>query len=240
MVNAGMTAVLIAMVISVYVNCFAGMEKDGLSVWKNKYIDQSRHNEIIIFYPQLRGIGDDAREKQINDLIKQDEMKIVCRELYFEDTFYCSADYEVKLVNEDIISIYYEGRFGSNIAAARPLHPVAATTNVALKTGKLLTLNDVVTDLEALAGMLLEEKFESITLWEGEKTAISEYQFDREELIRGMQKEEWDVEGTNFGWYTDGRYFVVVIYKRIYNEFAIDISEVEDILDHGFLEMLGW
>ena len=57
-----------------------------------------------------------------------------------------------------------------------------------------------------------------------------------------MQKEEWDITaGTNFGWYVNGRQFVIVLNEVVtYNEFAIDISEVEDILDHGFLEMLGW
>ena len=47
-------------------------------------------------------------------------------------------------------------------------------------------------------------------------------------------------DATNFDWYTDGSRFVIVISKWNTNdEFAIDLSEVEDILDREFLEKLG-
>lgn len=111
-------------------------------------------------------------------------------------------------------------------------------------TGKILTLNDVVNDFDALCGMLVEDRFENVTMWDGRKgeRKISERYIQDEGLAGSLQKEEWDITaGTNFGWYVNGRQFVIVLNEVVtYNEFAIDISEVEDILDHGFLEMLGW
>ena len=54
-------------------------------------------------------------------------------------------------------------------------------------------------------------------------------------------KEGWvSRDVTNFDWYTDGSRFVIVISEWNTNdEFAIDLSEVEDILDREFLEKLG-
>ena len=42
-------------------------------------------------------------------------------------------------------------------------------------------------------------------------------------------------------WYTDGRQFVIVAVSMggmLYDEYAIDLSEVENILDSEFLEKL--
>ncbi len=236
---------LISIVILIFGNCLtvAGNWEE-VSIIKKEYSNQRRHNEIQIFYPQIQGLDDEGKEKRINYQIRKDATKLIGGEAYEKNRLACGLDYEIKFFNGEIISVCYEGLWGG-ITKGKGLNPAILTTTVDIGSGKILVLEDVVTDFDTLCEMLIEDEFEGITLWEGVagNTVSQNYGYTKQdvELMTKRMKEGWvSRDVTNFDWYTDGSRFVIVISEWNTNdEFAIDLSEVEDILDREFLEKLG-
>ena len=231
-------AVLVALFMSVFTEWAAGSSGEAeLYVEKKNYYVESGRKYINIFYPQIHGIGDGGREECINTIIKDDALKQVREDLSYDLVH--GLDYEIKFLDEKLVSIVYEGYYG---ACGGRLPPTAFTTTVDITGEKLLKLKDVVTDLEILGEMLLEDRFENVTMWDGMKgdaTVGESYSKRKDDLFELLQAEEWDMIGSNVSWYTDGAHFVILLDEGLtYNEFSIDISEVEDILDKGFLEKL--
>ena len=236
---------LISIVILIFGNCLtvAGNWEE-VSIIKKEYSNQRRHNEIQIFYPQIQGLDDEGKEKRINYQIRKDATRLVSGIVYEKDNLWHNLDYEIKFLNGKMIRVCYEGRSGATIAVERGW-PNILTTTVDIETGKVLRLKDVVTDFDTLCEMLIEDEFEGITKWDGVagNTVSQKYGYPKESVdwIKERMKEGWvSRDGTSFDWYTDGSRFVIVISKWNTNdEFAIELSEVEDILDREFLEKLG-
>ena len=236
---------LISMVILIFANrlTVAGNWEEA-SIIKKEYSNQRRHNEIQIFYPQIQGLDDEEKEKRINYQIRKDATRLVSGIVYEKDNLWHNLDYEIKFLNGKMISVCYEGRSGATIAVERGW-PNILTTTVDIEAGKVLRLKDVVTDFDTLCEMLIEDEFEGITKWDGVagNTVSQEYRYTKQSVgwIKERMIEGWvPPDATNFDWYTDGSRFVIVISKwNTYDEFAIDLSEVEDILDSEFLEKLG-
>ena len=236
---------LISMVVLIFGNCLtvAGNWEE-VSIIKKEYSNQRRHNEIQIFYPQIQGLDDEGKEKRINYQIRKDATRLVSGIVYEKDNLWHNLDYEIKFLNGKMISVCYKGRSGATIAVERGW-PNILTTTVDIEAGKVLRLKDVVTDFDTLCEMLVEDEFEGITKWEGVagNTVSQQYGYPKESVdwIKERMKEGWvSRDGTSFDWYTDGSRFVIVISKWNTNdEFAIELSEVEDILDSEFLEKLG-
>ena len=233
---------LIGMTVSIFGNCLtAAGNWEDLSVIRKEYSNERRGNDIHIFYPQIQGLDDVGKEKRINYQIRKDAIKLVSGDEYKTA---CGIDYEIKLFNGEIISVCYEGLWGG-ITKGKGLNSAILTTTVDIGSGKILVLEDVVTDFDTLCEMLIEDEFEGITLWEGVagNTVSQNYGYTKQdvELMTKRMKEGWvSRDVTNFDWYTDGSRFVIVISEWNTNdEFAIDLSEVEDILDREFLEKLG-
>ncbi len=233
-------AVLVALFLSVFTEWFVGNGGEAeMHLERKVYCNQSGRNDIQVFYPQICGIGDDGKEECINTVIKEDALKQVRGELLLFRKLIHELDYEVKFLNGELVSIVYEGYYGTY---GGRLPPTAFATTVDITGGKLLKLKDVVTDLGVLGEMLLEDRFENVTMWDGMKgdaTVGESYSRRKDELFVLLQAEEWDMIGSNVSWYTDGAHFVILLDEGLtYNEFSIDISEVEDILGKGFLEKL--
>ena len=236
---------LISMVVLIFGNCLtvAGNWEE-VSIIKKEYSNQRRHNEIQIFYPQIQGLDDEGKEKRINYQIRKDATRLVSGIVYEKDNLWHNLDYEIKFLNGKMISVCYKGRSGATIAVERGW-PNILTTTVDIEAGKVLRLKDVVTDFDTLCEMLIEDGFEGITKWDGVagNTVSQKYGYPKQSLgwIKERMIEGWiPPDATNFDWYTDGSRFVIVISKwNTYDEFAIDLSEVEDILDREFLEKLG-
>ncbi len=236
---------LISMVILIFANrlTVAGNWEEA-SIIKKEYSNQRRHNEIQIFYPQIQGLDDEGKEKRINYQIRKDATRLVSGIVYEKDNLWHNLDYEIKFLNGKMISVCYEGRSGATIGVERGW-PNILTTTVDIEAGKVLRLKDVVTDFDTLCEMLVEDEFEGITKWEGVagNTVSQEYRYTKQSVgwIKERMIEGWiPPDATNFDWYTDGSRFVIVISQwNTYDEFAIDLSEVEDILDREFLEKLG-
>ena len=236
---------LISMVVLIFGNCLtvAGNWEE-VSIIKKEYSNQRRHNEIQIFYPQIQGLDDEGKEKRINYQIRKDATRLVSGIVYEKDNLWHNLDYEIKFLNGKMISVCYKGRSGATIAVERGW-PNILTTTVDIEEGKILRLEDIVTDFDTLCEMLIEDEFEGITKWDGVagNTVSQEYRYTKQSVgwIKERMIEGWvPPDVTSFDWYTDGSRFVIVISQwNTYDEFAIDLSEVEDILDREFLEKLG-
>ena len=244
-VRGKITAALIGMAVLIFGNCLtvAGNWEE-VSIIKKEYSNQRRHNEIQIFYPQIQGLDDEGKEKRINYQIRKDATRLVSGIVYEKDNLWHNLDYEIKFLNGKMISVCYKGRSGAVIGGGRGW-PNILTTTMDIEEGKILRLEDIVTDFDTLCEMLIEDEFEGITKWEGVagNTVSQQYGYPKESVdwIKERMKEGWvSRDGTSFDWYTDGSRFVIVISKWNTNdEFAIELSEVEDILDSEFLEKLG-
>lgn len=83
-------------------------EDDKVEEWdvdfeviRDGYIYYKQRNEIDIYYPQLIGFDDSAKEERINALIAEDVKKIIGdKNKDGDNTLYCiSLDYEIKFLN---------------------------------------------------------------------------------------------------------------------------------------------
>ena len=235
-VRGKIAAALMCMTVLIFGNCLTAAGNGGeISIIRKEYSNERGKNDILVFYPQIQGLDDEKKEKRINYQIRKDATKLIYGEPYEKNRLVCVLDYEIKFFNRKIISAHYEGRCGG-ISTGRGWPPVILATNIDIESGKLLKLNDIITNFDTLAELLVEDKFEGITKWEGVAGTFSQGYGDTKE---GM--EEWLKGGKGLGWYTDGSKFVIMITTKYwsYDEFAIDLSEVEDILDREFLEKLG-
>lgn len=208
-------------------------------VVKEGYIYCEHRNSIDIYYPQLSGFEDSAKEDRINALIEEDVKKIIGeKNKEGDDTLYCiGLDYEIKFLNERMISILYKGMYG-HMTTAHGLDARAITTTIDIEEEKIITLRDVVTDFAELSDMLLADEFEHITMWEGttegyEVSWLFSRYGDPDELEENLRERYQE-------WYTDGENFIVIIEDVLadYNEYSINIESVKHILDVKFLKKL--
>ena len=179
-------AVLVALFMSAFVKWVVGSSGETeMYVEKKNYCDQSGRKDINIFYPQIHEIEDGGREECINTIIKEDALKQVREDLSYDLVH--GLDYEVKFLDRELISIVYEGYYG---ACGERLPPTAFATDIDIREGKLLKLKDVVTDLGILGEMLLEDRFENVTMWDGMKgdaTVSGSYSRRKDDLFVLLQ-----------------------------------------------------
>lgn len=201
------------------------------------YIYHEGRNEIDIYYPQLSGFADSAKEDRINALIEEDVKKIIGeKNKEGDDTLYCiSLDYEIKFLNERIISVLYEGMYGY-IMSGHGLDAKAVATTIDIEEEKIITLKDVVTNFTELSDMLLEDEFENISMWDG---TTEGFEASIAVRIRG-EGLDVDLQERHQEWYTKGDSFIIILdSKRAdYNEYSISIESVRHILDAEFLKKL--
>ena len=202
---------LMCMAVLIFMNVLA-VAGEELFIVKKEYRNQRRNNDIQVFYPQIQGL---------DDQIRKDATRLVSGELYKNDNLWHNLDYKIKFVNGEIISILYKGFSGVNIGypgAGLRTYPEILTTTVDIEEGKILRLEDIVTDFDTLCEMLIEDEFEGITKWDGVagNTVSQQYGYPKESVdwIKERMIEGWvSRDATNFDWYTDGSRFVIVISK---------------------------
>lgn len=212
-------------------------DANGLTVTQSQYVYQDEYNDIEIYYPQIQGFEDLDKAERINALIENDVKKLILEERVSEHLFCAYLNYEVKFLNENIISIFYKGMYGY-ITPGHGLYATALATTIDLEKQKVLTLSDIVTDFDTLSERLLKDQFESITTWEG-ITGTGRFSrdwilFDKKDLIEQMKATEFDSANSAIEWYTDGDLFVIVYVGVIYNEYATNIESVKNLLSEEF------
>ncbi|MCM1387729.1 MAG: DUF4163 domain-containing protein [Bacillus sp. (in: Bacteria)] len=205
----------------------------------DSYIFDEQQNGIEIYYPQLCGFEDSVKEERINALIKEDVMQIVGeKNTGGEDSFYrIYLNYKIMFFNDRVISILYKGGKGYITTGHASIDKEAIATTIDMEEERIITLQDVVTDLRELSEMLLADELEGITMWEGVKGGYpfsGEFSGTVDELEENLQEKQQE-------WYTDGENFIFISmdkYSAYYNEYAISNESAEHILDAEFLKKL--
>lgn len=202
-------------------------------------VHSSQEDDIEIFYPQVNGFEDKNKEYHINALIEKDVMKVVTEGLvHMGSDFRIDLDYEIKYINENIISIFYHGLYG-NTVAGQGLSAIAMATTIDVENEKIITMKDIIVDFDELSMLLLNDEFESITIWDG-MTGIGkisrEYAGTEDLLIQNLQKECYDILNHYVEWYVEGENFIVIsLYGSAYEEYSMDINSIKDLFNEDFL-----
>ncbi len=115
-------------------------------------------------------------------------------------------------------------------------------TTINMENEEIITLNDFIIDFDALSLLLLEDKFESITSWDGIKGGykISEYyEGNKRELLLEhlLTAADFDISNHYIEWYTDGDNLIIVdLESGYYYEYLMDFDSFADVIDRGFIK----
>lgn len=120
------------------------------------------------------------------------------------------------------------------------LDVAAMSLTIDLENIEVVELQDVITDMERLCSLLLEDQFENISIWED---TLSTAAISQEYSGLNVKKELMDaLLGTHkyrdIEWYTDGNKLVVVTADYYYEEYAADIDLYPGLVDKNFHEKL--
>ena len=144
---------------------------DCFTVIKRTYEQNGSGFDIEIFYPELQGMDNAEKEERINQLIESEAKRLIPKENdipveWVEDGYIICVflDYEVKFLNNNVISILYTGMDGCIV---KGLDGAIMTSIIDLQTEKVIKLSDIITDMNQLHSLLLGDQFQNITLWEG-------------------------------------------------------------------------
>lgn len=212
------------------------------------YFEDAAHLHVAIRYPQLHGFKDIKKEEKVNQLIEEEAKRRIPYDWVNNFTL---ADeypdyimglymlYEIKYMNDDIVSIFYEGLRGRVDSGYYPGIMAMATT-IDLENVEVVELTDIITNMEKLCTLLLDDQFENISVWDGKLSTVKisrEYgSLDRQkELLEALlgTHEYRDIE-----WYTDGDNLVIVTLDCDYEEYSGNIDSYPGLVDEDFLEKL--
>lgn len=214
-------------------------EKTSLFCRRQQEYLESDERDVYIDYPQLSGMADKEKEKRLNALIKKDALKILERDT--SDSEYCftaGLDYEVKYLDDRIISILYEG-WNGYITPGQGYPATAMATTIDIEEEKILALEDAVADYDVLHDMLMADAFENTTKWDGvagQHTVSQDYDYKSySTLMEDLGGDDEDIE-----WYIDDGHFVIVVLNGIadYNEYAVGLQEAKDFLKKDFWQKI--
>ncbi|MCM3740100.1 DUF4163 domain-containing protein [Oceanobacillus luteolus] len=119
--------------------------KEKYEIIPEKYEDKN----VVIEYPQITGISDKEKEDDINQLVKKEAIKPYLEtimQLEPDQHYEADGDYEIKMFNENILSIAYKS-YNNITPSAHPFNRFF-TTNIDLHTGELLFLPDFVENID--------------------------------------------------------------------------------------------
>ncbi|KNY25024.1 protein of unknown function DUF4163 [Pseudobacteroides cellulosolvens ATCC 35603 = DSM 2933] len=109
------------------------------------YTDKNEKINVKIKYPQIVNLGDAVKQKNINQIIKDDAIALyeeTLNELEDSSSYEADVSYEIKLKNDNILSIAYSS-YNNIVPSAHPYF-LFHTTNIDLTNGKKMTLADIV------------------------------------------------------------------------------------------------
>ena len=269
---AAVTAVLVI----VCIFCFVRWERKSSDLsfqfeettytYKDEYYDVFK-----LVYLQMVGSRDKEKESKINRLIEDDVKKLM--ELAAPDevngyTFVIGTfHYEIEYADEKFISISYIG-YAKYFSPGKGFESSMMATTIDCEEMKVLELKDVVSDLDGLCQMLMEDRFEHITAWEGrtgdyKMSDIYSYgDEDRsylllEELNGNDRDIEWYIKKRKMSlldwwsilWGNDvdealvDKDFVIVDLQFMgagvaHNEFAIEMEQIRELLKEDFVKSM--
>lgn len=111
---------------------------EGFLIAKENYTE----NEISINYPQISNLDDSNLQEKVNDIIKDEALKVLSYYPTLENELNLEIDYEISRNDGDILSIKYSG-LGFVKGAAHP-NNLFYTTTIKMENGTRLQLPDLV------------------------------------------------------------------------------------------------
>ena len=233
--------------------------------YKNEYC------RADISYPQMTGSRDKEKESKINQLIEDDIKKLMELAAPDEELGYIfvigTRSYEIEYVDEKFISISYVG-WAQYESPGRGHYASMMATTIDCEEMKVLELKDVVSDMKGLSQMLMEDQFENITAWDGEKGLFKmsdiyswgdeDWSYMLLEELNGDDRDiEWYIKERKMSfsewwsalWGDDvdkalaGKDLVIVSLHFVgagaaHNEFAIEMRQVRELLRENFVESI--
>ena len=262
------TAAVMVVLVIVGIFCFVRWERKSSDLSfqfeETTYDYKNEYCLVNLSYPQMVGSRDKEKESKINRLIEDDVKKLMELAAPDEENGYIfeigTFLYEIEYADEKFISISYDG-YAQYFSPGKGFDSSMMATTIDCEEMKVLELKDVVSDLDGLCQMLLDDRFEGITLWDGvgdlEKVSTT-YRGDGAEcdLLEDLNGDNRDIE-----WYIKerkmsfsdrwsafwgdevdkalaGKDFVIVILKDNYNEYAIDMRQIRELLKEDFVESM--
>ena len=253
------TAAVMAVSVIVCIFCFVRWERKSSDLsfqfeettytYKDEYYDVDK-----LVYLQMVGSRDKEKERKINQLLEDDRKKVMEMEppdSYPDDGW----EYRFHVGTHRWVVRQRKGPYG--------LPTTMMATTIDCEEMKVLELKDVVSDLNGLCQMLMEDRFKHITAWDGEpdldfykvSTTYSREGAERDllETLNGNDREiEWYIKERKMSfserwsafWGDEvdkalaGKDFVIVILKDNYNEYAINMRQIRELLKEDFVESM--
>ena len=274
------TAAVMAVSVIVCIFCFVRWERKSSDLsfqfeettytYKDEYYDVDK-----LVYLQMVGSRDKEKERKINQLLEDDRKKVMEMEppdSYPDDgweyrfhvgTHRCDVEY----ADEKFISISYDG-YAQYFSPGKGFDSSMMATTIDCEEMKVLELKDVVSDLDGLCQMLMEDRFEHITAWEGrtgDYKMSDIYSYGDEdwsylllEELNGNDREiEWYIKKRKMSlldwwsilWGNDvdealvDKDFVIVDLQFMgagvaHNEFAIEMEQIRELLKEDFVKSM--
>ena len=269
------TAAVMAVSVIVCIFCFVRWERKSSDLsfqfeettytYEDEYYDVDK-----LVYLQMVGSRDKEKERKINQLLEDDRKKVMEMEPpdsypddgweygFYVGTHRCDVEY----ADEKFISISYSGWVVRQRKGPYGLPATMMATTIDCEEMKVLELKDVVSDLNGLCQMLLDDRFEGITLWDGvgdlEKVSTT-YRWAGAEcgLLEDLNGDDRDIEwyikeremsfserwsafwGDDVDKALAGKDFVIVTLRDYYyHEYAIDMRQIRELLKEDFVESM--
>lgn len=140
--------------------------------------DNNKGTKII--YPQISDLGDAEKQKELNEIIKNEALK---GNNYYKDVdgeVTIDINYKIVCQEPELLSITYSG-VGNVSGAAHPSN-LFYTTNLDITNRKNLKLNDIVNINDDFVNMLINGSFKAVN---------SEYEAEYKSQINMLTLEDW-------------------------------------------------
>ena len=269
------TAAVMAVSVIVCIFCFVRWERKSSDLSfqfeETAYDYKNEYCLVNLSYPQMVGSRDKEKESKINRLIEDDVKKLMELAAPDEENGYIfeigTFLYEIEYADEKFISISYDG-YAQYFSPGKGFDSSMMATTIDCEEMKVLELKDVVSDLDGLCQMLMEDRFEHITAWEGrtgDYKMSDIYSYGDEdwsylllEELNGNDREiEWYIKKRKMSlldwwsilWGNDvdealvDKDFVIVDLQfmgagEAHNEFAIEMEQIRELLKEDFVKSM--
>lgn len=269
------TAAVMAVSVIVCIFCFVRWERKSSDLSfqfeETAYDYKNEYCLVNLSYPQMVGSRDKEKESKINRLIEDDVKKLMELAAPDEENGYIfeigTFLYEIEYADEKFISISYDG-YAQYFSPGKGFDSSMMATTIECEEMKVLELKDVVSDLDGLCQMLMEDRFEHITAWEGrtgDYKMSDIYSYGDEdwsylllEELNGNDREiEWYIKKRKMSlldwwsilWGNDvdealvDKDFVIVDLQFMgagvaHNEFAIEMEQIRELLKEDFVKSM--
>ncbi|WP_339201097.1 DUF4163 domain-containing protein [Paenibacillus sp. FSL P2-0322] len=131
-------------------------EPQSYELMQEKYSE----NGIIIKYPQITKLKDNAKQKSLNQILKTEAVKGLYEHVDSGTEAHVEIDYEIKRQSERFLSVQYTGVCYVK-DAAYPNH-IFYTTNLDMKQASILRLSDLVKIDKPFIDLIKSGKFSAV------------------------------------------------------------------------------